>query len=375
MSAAAKHIKTTTTKPVAELVGLDPAFGLGYDIDARNGVTPYDLSLGQDWVSKDPVIRFSGTYATRTRTYTASDLNEVGKMAGDNNIAASAQRAYLVQYSKTDFVIVNPMTDVAPVNAAYHNAIIGIYGDLVRKGIEDPENHSTIKQQFDAYGKPNSAGPFDGVIVATQPWIKSVESEFRVPKAIGWTDGYVGINIVGSPKSDVMFHDRFDKGNSANPLDNGSISEKGTNLIGGEGDDFLVAGDPSDNNGIDQLFGGKGRDTFVFGYTRYKDSALPYRDKWDANPLDKGEDSYAIIKDFDQIEDRLQFAMAKESILVEGYGTKGKGAYGVRLRYANGDLFADIPNLSYDDAMVFLNSGKTTYRKDYDLDVQLFQNR
>jgi YVTN family beta-propeller protein/VCBS repeat-containing protein len=363
MGAAAKYIKENgkTGKLVAEVVGLDPAFGVGYDIDARNGVNA--LSFRQD-----PVILFTGDIATKTRTYTASDLMEPGKVAGDNDVAASAQKSYLVQYTKTDF----DLRDEGAVAAAYHNAVIGIYGDLVRKGIEEPGNHSPINQQFDKYGKPNSVGPFDGVIVAAQPWITSPGDTFRSPKAIGWTDGYIGINIVGSPKNDVMYHDRFDKGNSFDWSDTGSISPKGTNLLGGGGDDFLVGDDPSDYNGIDQLFGGAGKDTFVFGYRRYGKDMKPYVDK--KNILDGGENSYAIIKDFNSQDDRLQFGIAKDQILVEAYGG------GVRLRYAigpliPGDLFAEIPNLSYKDAMKFLNSSKTTYSKVYDLDVNLFQNK
>ncbi len=370
MGAAADYIvkkykDTATPKKVAELVGLDPAFGLGYDIDARNGVENYTLAgYGRNWISKDPVIPFTTAIATKTRTYTASDLVEPGKVAGDNNVAATAQKAYLVQYTKTDF----DLRDTADVAAAYHNAVIGIYGDLVRKGIEEPGNYSTIKQQFDEYGFPDSSGPFDGVIVAAQPWITSPATTFRVPKAIGWADGYIGITVVGSPISDVMYHDRFDKGNTFES-GTGSISSAGTTLMGGDGDDFLVGDDPSDNEGIDQLFGGSGSDTFVFGYRRYSTYQKPYDDKWDTNPFDKGEDSYAIIKDFDPKDDRLQFADAKVDLRVEAYGN------GIRLRYSNGDLFAEIPNLSYADAVAFLNSPKTKYSTTYDLDVNLFQNR
>ena len=349
MSAAAQYIKGATGNKIAELVGLDPAFGLGYDIDARNGI--FGVAFGN--LSQDPPIPFTTDIATKTRTYTASDLMDTGKMAGDNKIAATAERAYLVQYSKTDFEV----GDTVDAIVAYHNAVIGVYADLVRKGLED----AVFDQQFDTYGKPNSTGPFDGVIVAAQPWITSPKVDFRVPKAIGWTDGFTGINIVGSPKSDVLYHDRFDKD---------SISGIGTRLIGGEGDDFLVAGDWSDNNGIDELYGEAGSDTFVFGYQRYNQfDRTPYRDKWDVNLLDYGEDSYAIIQDFELEKDRLQFAIAKGDLRYEAYGD------GVRLRYSNGDLFAEIPNLSYDEATAFLNSSKTKYSATFNLDTGLFQNR
>ena len=366
MSAAADYIvrkyrNTATPKKVAELVGLDPAFGLGYDIDARNGV--YGAAFGN--LSQDPPISFTTDIATKTRTYTASDLEPLGKAAGDNAIAASAEKSYLVQYSKTDFSLwPQDLGGLPTVIAAYHNAVIGVYGDLVRKGIEDPGNHWDLNfdNSFDAAGLPNTAGPFDGVIVAAQPWVKT-PNDFLVPRAIGWTNGYTGISIYGSPKSDVLFHDRFDSK---------SISTAGTRLRGGDGDDFLVAGDQSDNRGFDELYGDKGSDTFVFGYRRYLENHLPYRDKWLTDVIGNGLDSYAVIKDFDPKEDKLLLGISKEELRIRkaddiDASLKAKYGDGVGLLYSNSDLFAYIPNLSYEDALTFLNGGraKTRYEPVY----------
>lgn len=360
MSAAASYIAVQTGTKVAKLVGLDPAFGVEYDIDARNGWG----ATGK--TNNDPPIAFTTAIATTTRAYVASDLESAGKLAGDNKIAALAERSYLVQYTKTDF----NLTDAVAAIAGYHNAVIAIYGDLVRKGIEDPPTFPIASgiwfvDKFSAYGGPG--GPFDGVIVAAQPWVTDPKA-FLAPKAIGWTNGYSGITIYGSPKGDVMYHDRFDK-----------YPTGGTKFYGGDGDDFLVGDRPYDKLGIDELYGEKGRDTFVFGYRRYAENVLPYADKWRLDLLGSGLDSYAVIKDFNPKEDKLYLAISKAELLFRKAGDidaslKARYGDGIGLLYANGDLFAYIPGLSYDAASAFLNSSKTSYFVQLDLDQALFQS-
>jgi len=364
MNAAAQFIRAREGQPIAELVGLDIAWGVGYDIDARNGVdiNPFSLSLAPPLGVRDPAIQFSDNLAVKTRSYTASDLVPATKIAGDNALAATAQRSYLVQYSPTDLT-----GDPVAAIAGYHNGVIGVYADLVRKGIEDPDNYWDVDfdNSFETNGysdqDPNDTGMpfiFDGVIVAPQPWEKS-PGGFLVPKAIGWTNGHTGITIYGSPKGDVMFHDRF---NSV------SISSAGTRLLGGPGDDYLVGGDPSDNRGIDELFGNEGSDTFVFGYRRYGDNQLPYRDKWFGDVIGSGLDSYAVIMDFNPQVDKLLLGISKDDLRFRKADDidatlKAKWGDGVGLLYSNGDLFAYIPKLSFDAASAFLNGGfaKTRY--------------
>lgn len=362
MGAAAKRIALKKNGKVGKLIALDPAFGLGYDIDARNG------AIYSKNVSPDQPYKFTSALAEVTRAYVASDLMPTGKMAGDNNLAATAQKRYLVQYSKTDF----ELFDIQDVNTLYHNGVIGVYADLVRKEIEEPDSYYKVLQKFDKYGHPKSDGKFNGVVVATQPWIKRTKTDFKVPKAIGWTDGFKGASIYGSPKDDVMFHDRFDKD---------SITGEGTRLYAGDGDDWLIGGDPSDNKGVDRFFGGSGSDEFFFGYRRYGErTALPYQDKWSTDAFGKGLDSFVILEDFNRQEDKLNFAFGKSGLNVKKPGDIDRNFFsnfnnkGVGLLYENDDLFAYIPTLSYRNALGFLNSNNTFYNTFADLDKDLYQN-
>lgn len=180
MGAAANQFKILSGgKKVGELVGLDIAYGADpYDIDSSNNVVrPFTVD---------------SNLALKTTTYTVSDLSGITAIAGDNLAASKADRAYLVQYTKTD----GPFLDIGDTGAAstlYHTGVMGIYAHLLTKNIRDYNSYFQINtlNKFDYSGKPNSTGPFDGVVVAAMPWTTDPGdllfkyNEFKSPKAIG----------------------------------------------------------------------------------------------------------------------------------------------------------------------------------------------
>lgn len=367
MSAAANDLLSKTEKKINELIGLEPAFGIKYDIDARNG-----------FGDSDTPIPFTNDIAMKSRTYTVTDLFVEGKFAGDNAIAALAERSYLVQYDKTDFEynLINAPEVLTAVNTAYHNSVISIFADLVEKKIEEPDIPWNTLDQFDKYGKLAFGGPFDGVIVAPQPWITDPKEPLS-SKAIGWANGFTGINIYGSEYDDIMYRDRFDKD---------SISSSGTTIDARGGNDILIGDDPSDYKGVDQLYGGDGEDTIVFGYRRYGQSLDPYKDRKPLDPLDllfgKGLDSYAVLKDFNPEQDRLKFNYSRQQIsykdISEIDGGPGSSGIGILADYRNNsilgrfdDLIAYIPGIT-SQQMKDVFDTRTTFNTSTNLDADLF---
>jgi hypothetical protein len=383
MSAAASALKEWTGQRVDKLTGLDPAFGIGYDIDARNGINDYNKP-----------IPFTSAIAVNSRTYTASDLEsdlekKLASSAGDNDLAAMADSAYLVQYSKTDYAGL----DFMKVIPQYHNSVISVFADLITKQIEDPNVPDELyldkdhRNEFDAAGKRSTDGPFDGVIVAPQPWVDNPTIN-SPSKAIGWTNGYKGINIYGSDFDDIMYHDRFDK-------DSGSSAS--TTLEAGHGNDILIGDDPYDNNSIDLLYGGPGEDTFWFGYKRYGKIHNPYDDSFfivDGNPTSirdplnsQGLNSYAVLNDFDLTSDRLYFRHSIKQIgykdgkaiddslnlFYKGQSVVPKHGNGIGI-FAEEDLIAYIPGITSQQAKDVLESPRTNYGIYIDLDDRLFWN-
>jgi pimeloyl-ACP methyl ester carboxylesterase len=88
-SSAAREIKSRMGQQIAELVALDTAFGVAYDIDGRTN-------------RFDAPLSFNTGLAKTTTSFTASDLiGGIPTSAGDNDRAATADKAYLVQYARS----------------------------------------------------------------------------------------------------------------------------------------------------------------------------------------------------------------------------------------------------------------------------------
>jgi hypothetical protein len=85
--------------------------------------------------------------------------------AGDNIRAATAQKAYLVQYAKSTGIPKGPLDQAV----ALHNGVIGVYADLFTKNALHP-HLGAARGGFNPDGRPARQGDFDGVIVAPSPW-------------------------------------------------------------------------------------------------------------------------------------------------------------------------------------------------------------
>lgn len=331
--AAANHIKTKYKVKVKELVYLDTAATnptlAEYDIDARNGYT-----RGGSDAPYDPTTRL----ALNTSSYTVVDGHKAA-LAGNNDRAAKAANAYLVNYSPLEF----NLGDIAAVNTRYHNGTIGVYADLISKGIPKHDSYYKLKTRgriaSDGRLGSNKDQPFDGVVVATQPWRNNPEVHV-VPKALGWATGYDDPLVYGSSKEDVLFFKGFNR-----------ESQSIRWLYAGEGDDIIGG---NNGKGIDVLVGGKGRDKFFIGYTPSGKgkSVKPYLDKNWLNPFDSGINSYAVVYDFDRKKDKIRFA----------YGTRIKDFKAL----SSGDLDKSLSNawgsgvgVSYKDDLVAYIRGIT----------------
>jgi hypothetical protein len=262
-------------------------------------------------------------------------------VAGDNERAATADHAYLVQYARSrdlprispDLVFTNPVEHAAGL----HNGVIGVYADLFRKQALNPAA-IPIRQRFDTSGKPNDNGGFDGVVVAPLPWSYPAGQIplRRAPRAIGWANRYDDPVIYGSNADDVMFFDLF------------RDERDGAGLHGRGGNDWLIA-DQTDSQGIDFLTGGRGSDQFWFGYERYGQKSLPYINTL-ADPSGYGGNAYAVITDFNRNTDALRFGWkstqikARDGSAISGELVRLHGDGTAFMR--RGDLIAYVPGLN-----------------------------
>ena len=290
-ASAAKEVSIRSNQRVKELVVLDNAFGpFLYDIDGR---TFSDI---------DEPLEFTTDLALSTTSYTASDLIQFpAGTAGDNDRAATAQNAYIVQYARSSDLPDGLFNQAL----AFHNGVIGVYADLFAKNAL----HPIISNRFDAFGKPAAYGKFDGAIVAPMPWTYvNGKAVIKAPKAVGWANSFQDPIIYGTKSNDILFFDKF-------------VGEhNGCSLIGLEGDDWLVADqtDPArdlfhvDPLGVDTYTGGPGKDEFWLGYQRYGKKVESYK-----NPVlfqSKSDvSSYALITDFKPTEDFIRLPLAKNA--------------------------------------------------------------
>ncbi len=354
-SSAAREIKSLTGQRIAELVALDTAFGVGYDIDGRTNRI-------------DAPLKFNTGLAATTTSFTASDLiGGIPSSAGDNDRAATADNAYLVQYARSlnlpwfspDFVL----TNAAEHAVGLHNGVIGVYADLFRKQALSPST-IPIRQTFDAEGKPDTKGKFDGVVVAPLPWSysKGKNPQRRAPKAIGWATSYDDPVIYGSNTDDVMFFDLFrDQRNSVT-------------LNGRGGNDWLIA-DQTDGKGVDYLIGGKGTDSFWFGHQRYGDKTLPYMNTL-ADTTGYGGNAYGVIADFELSRDSLLFGWKSSQIKAKAGSAISKDlvtAHGNGIGFMRrNDLIAYVPGLRTSHVSGLAASGRLGYYQFAPLDDALF---
>lgn len=356
-TSAAREIKTRTDQLIAELVALDTAFGINYDIDGRSSRI-------------DAPLTFNTGLASTTTSFTVSDLiGGIPTLAGDRDRAATADQAYLVQYARSrDLPWFSPdallspeaiFTNAAEQASGLHNGVIGVYADLFARQALDP-GAIPIRQRFDACGRPDAAGAFDGVVVAPLPWSYPQEQTpiRRAPRAIGWTNDDDDPVIAGSNAEDVMFFDLF-----RDERDSVSLRGRG-------GDDWLIA-DQTDGRGIDRLTGGPGADQFWFGYRRYGvEVRHPYRDRLDATGY--GGLAYAVVTDFRADQDQLNFALGASRITGRPGSAIDDGLvarWGPGVGFlARGDLIAYVPGLTLSQVAELTASDRLAFARRPDLD-------
>jgi Ca2+-binding RTX toxin-like protein len=241
--------------------------------------------------------------------------------------------------------------------------VIGVYADLFRKQALDPGT-VPIRQSFDASGKPTNTGGFDGVVVAPLPWSypKGQDPIRRAPKAIGWATSYDDPVIYGSNTDDVMFFDLFrDERNSVT-------------LHGRGGNDWLIA-DQTDSKGVDYLIGGKGADTFWFGYERYGKKTLPYTNSL-ADTTGYGGNAYGMVADFERRSDSLLFGWKPAQIKTKvgsAISTDLVSAHGNGIGFMRrNDLIAYVPGLRTSHISGLQANGRLGYQQFAPLDEALF---
>ena len=348
-ASAAREIKSRTGKPIAELVALDTAFG-DYDIDGRTSRI-------------DRPLAFNTVLAATTTSFTVSDLvGGIFSLAGSNGRASTADNAYLVQYARS---LDDDIKDLGLVERGVgpHNGVIGVYSDLFRKQALSPDS-IPIRQTFDAEGRPDTKGKFDGVVVAPLPWSysKGEAPQRRAPKAIGWATSYDDPVIYGSNTDDVMFFDLFrDERNSVT-------------LHGRGGNDWLIA-NQTDKKGVDSLIGGKGADTFWFGYERYGKKTLPYMNTL-ADTTGYGGNAYGVVADFEHRSDSLLFGWKSGQIKARAGSAISKdlvSAHGNGMGFMRGnDLITYVPGLRASHITGLQDSGRLGYQQFAPLEEALF---
>jgi pimeloyl-ACP methyl ester carboxylesterase len=104
---------------VAGFASLDPAFAAeDYDLD----------NDGNTWEDELPDI---SSIATRSISLVAEDADVIG-VAGDNNYAMTAQRAFIVNFSNFNFNVKTPLDPIF----AFHNSVVDVFTGMLRSGLE-----------------------------------------------------------------------------------------------------------------------------------------------------------------------------------------------------------------------------------------------
>ena len=366
-SAAAAYIKNTRGSLIKDLVSLDTAFGpYGYDTDARNGVVlektasaPFGprVSLPAPGFSgqttrgiQDYPLFFKGL-AQRSTSYVVSDLDGILGAAGDNSRSATADINYLIQYDSLDSTYRDYM-----MPTAYHQGVVAVYADLIRKSNEYQNSYWQIPyQNFNNKGQRDPNGKFHGVILAPKP-VKQDGSEWNTnyPGATGWLRSTseksgLGSQLYGTSSDDYLFYDGitagwdFTNGASAEPM----------SIFGGYGNDMLIGG--AQRKSIDYMNGNQGADYFCIGYREeWNKPVRPYLDKTSSGGFGTG--AMAVVRDFNVAEkDKLIFEWKPNELFYKDVSafdksiasTYGGGRDGVAFMLpSNSDIIAFIPGLS-----------------------------
>lgn len=139
---------------------------------------------------------------------------------------------------------------------------------------------------------------------------------------------FTNLSIAGSPGSDVF-----------------QFGSTGTNIISGrEGNDVIIGVDPQldlPGQNIDIFTGGTQRDTFVLG-----DRSKPYYD--DGDDSTTGDNSVAIINDFNPNEDVIQLHGSPEDYVLVDFAELGEEEAGTAIFLrgsANNELIGSLNNV------------------------------
>ncbi|VEP11906.1 Beta-propeller repeat protein [Hyella patelloides LEGE 07179] len=140
---------------------------------------------------------------------------------------------------------------------------------------------------------------------------------------------FTDLSIAGSPGSDAF-----------------QFGSRGTNIISGrEGNDILLGVDPEldlPGQNIDIFTGGSERDSFILG-----DRNKPYYD--DGNDSTTGDNSVAIISDFNPEEDIIQLHGSPEDYTLVDFGDLGEEETGTAIFLkgaTNDELIGSLDNVS-----------------------------
>ena len=140
---------------IAGFASLDPAFAAeDYDLD----------NDGNTWEDELPDI---SSIATRSISLVAEDIAVVG-VAGDNNYAMTAQRAFIVDFSGYN------LKSISDAPGKFHNAVVDVFTGMLRNGLEinllattsdildNQWGQNASQKQWNSFGNYNA----DGVINA-----------------------------------------------------------------------------------------------------------------------------------------------------------------------------------------------------------------
>lgn len=375
MAAASKSLQWIGLP--ATYTALDPAYTPfdGYILDAYAGTDDAAKTAYRQ-------LRFD-SLARETYSYTASDLpGGVSSIAGDNDKAATAGNAYIVQYDSQEppswpssllaggiASVFSPGYGLAkafaleawnevqrsPIATAYHNGTIGVYADLFFKGrwrapSSDEYSYGGSEYKFtfdltDAYDNKGlgfqdanidaSRKLFDGVVLAPQPWVGNANEPTgdllgrRVPSAYGWFSGNSGgdyHSLLGSAASDVI-HFGY--------ITDSIVSRWPTGYVGvhpGLGNDIIVG-----DYGKHWIDVGGDSDTVIFGYRKDGANEYAYDDGTGGAWIgDHGLSSYGVIANFGA-GDRLSFPWIRDDI---GYKPGSQYALGAPMQTDWGDGLA-----------------------------------
>jgi len=361
VAATSRSLLERTGKKPYELIALDTPYSpSGYQLDARG--EGGDTSAALDF----------GSLAVNSSSYTVADSHGLHAISGDNPRAASAKSAFLVRYLSPNQ---GDGFEIPGVATAYHNGIIGVYGDLFQKDILTPAK-VMVDPPNDAWDKDGyeKNGPFDGVILAPRNWVDNPNGDIYDGKgnvmsanAFGWQRKHT---IFASNKDDIIFIDklRSELTYAEHPW-----------IHALDGNDVIIA-----DKGIRDVSLGHGNDTIYFGYKRYGNNEIALDD---ASPLSwGGKQEFLVIRDYKQGAeangeyDRLMFNQKQADIgykpaqdfdegLVRRYGPGTviykKGWWG----WGGDDLLAYVVGVQTKDIEWGINNGRINFDEPFfDLD-------